>query len=206
MRIFISAGEPSGDLHAANLIRSLRKLFPDAEFTGFGGAQMTEAGARLLYPLVNLAVMWFLNVFLNLVTFVRLIFRADRHFRDRTARRGRAGRLPGPALVDRQASEGARNPGHLFRSTSDLGLGRLAHQEGQEVRRPRPVQPSVRAGSGTAIAGSRTPSTSDTLTSMSSRTGRSMRTSWRTNARVPASWFRFCPARGLRRWCETFRR
>jgi lipid-A-disaccharide synthase len=29
-----------------------------------------------------LAVMWFLNVFLNLLTFVRLIFKADRHFRD----------------------------------------------------------------------------------------------------------------------------
>ena len=45
MRIFISAGEPSGDLHAANLIRSLRKFFPDAEFTGFGGTNM-EAGRR----------------------------------------------------------------------------------------------------------------------------------------------------------------
>src|SRR5262249_46819619 len=82
MRIFISAGEPSGDLHAANLIRSLRKVLPDAEFTGFGGSHMKQAGALLLYPLVDLAVMWFLNVFLNLVTFVRLIVKADRFFRD----------------------------------------------------------------------------------------------------------------------------
>jgi lipid-A-disaccharide synthase len=82
MRFFISAGEPSGDLHAANLIRSLRKLFPDAQFTGFGGTNMEQAGARLLYPLVNLAVMWFLNVLLNILTFVRLIFLADRHFRE----------------------------------------------------------------------------------------------------------------------------
>jgi lipid-A-disaccharide synthase len=82
MRIFISAGEPSGDLHAANLIRSLRKVVPDAEFTGFGGSQMTAAGARLLYPLVDLAVMWFLHVFLNIFTFFRLLFQADRHFRD----------------------------------------------------------------------------------------------------------------------------
>jgi lipid-A-disaccharide synthase len=82
MRIFISAGEPSGDLHAANLIHSLRKVFPDAEFTGFGGTHMKQAGANLLYPLVDLAVMWFLNVFLNLVTFIRLLFKADRFFRD----------------------------------------------------------------------------------------------------------------------------
>ncbi len=82
MRIFISAGEPSGDLHAANLIRSLRERLPDAQFVGFGGSKMTEAGASLLFPLVNLAVMWFLNVLLNLVTFVRLVFVADRYFRD----------------------------------------------------------------------------------------------------------------------------
>jgi len=82
MCIFISAGEPSGDLHAANLIRSLRGYFPDARFTGFGGDRMAEAGARLLYPLSNLAVMWFLNVLINLVTFIWLIFKADRHFRE----------------------------------------------------------------------------------------------------------------------------
>ena len=45
MRFFISAGEPSGDLHAANLIHSLRQRVPDAQFVGFGGARMAEAGA-----------------------------------------------------------------------------------------------------------------------------------------------------------------
>jgi lipid-A-disaccharide synthase len=44
---------------------------------------MSAAGAKLLYPLVNLAIMWFLNVFLNIFTFIRLIFRADRYFHDR---------------------------------------------------------------------------------------------------------------------------
>jgi lipid-A-disaccharide synthase len=82
MHIFISAGEPSGDLHAANLIRSLRDLFPEARFAAFGGEKMAAAGANLLYPLANLAVMWFLSVFSNLTTFIRLIFMADRYFRD----------------------------------------------------------------------------------------------------------------------------
>jgi lipid-A-disaccharide synthase len=82
MRIFISAGEPSGDLHAANLIHALRARMPEARFIGYGGPKMAEAGATLLYPLVNLAVMWFLNVLLNIVTFIGLIFRADRFFRD----------------------------------------------------------------------------------------------------------------------------
>ncbi|MDG3005275.1 lipid-A-disaccharide synthase [Paludisphaera mucosa] len=82
MKIFISAGEPSGDLHAANLIHALRERVPEAEFTGFGGPRMIEAGATLKYPLVNLAVMWFLSVFQNIVTFVRVLVMADRCFRD----------------------------------------------------------------------------------------------------------------------------
>src|SRR4029077_20722728 len=55
---------------------------PEAQFIGFGGPKMAEAGATLLFPLVNLAVMWFLNVLLNIITFIGLIFRADRFFRD----------------------------------------------------------------------------------------------------------------------------
>jgi lipid-A-disaccharide synthase len=82
MRIFISAGEPSGDLHAANLVRALRERLPGAEFVGFGGPRLAEAGATLLYPLVDLAVMWFGRVLLNLHKFVRLANQADRYFRD----------------------------------------------------------------------------------------------------------------------------
>ena len=82
MRIFLSAGEPSGDLHAANLIRALRKRWPDAEFVGYGGSRMADAGATLLFPLVDMAVMWFLRVLLNIRTFIGLLRRADRYFRD----------------------------------------------------------------------------------------------------------------------------
>jgi lipid-A-disaccharide synthase len=82
MRIFISAGEPSGDLHAANLVHALRQRLPEAEFVGFGGPNLERAGARLLYPLVELAVMWFGRVLLNLHKFVGLARRADRYFRD----------------------------------------------------------------------------------------------------------------------------
>ncbi|RUL89266.1 lipid-A-disaccharide synthase [Tautonia sociabilis] len=82
MRIFISCGEPSGDLHAANLVRALRRRLPGAEFVGFGGPKMEAAGATLLYPLVNLAVMWLVQVILNLHVFVRLLLRAGRYFRE----------------------------------------------------------------------------------------------------------------------------
>jgi lipid-A-disaccharide synthase len=81
MRIFISAGEPSGDIHGANLIRELRRLRPDLEIVGFGGERMAEAGAKLLYPLCQLAVMWFARVLANAGTFLSLLSRADRYFR-----------------------------------------------------------------------------------------------------------------------------
>jgi lipid-A-disaccharide synthase len=81
MRFFISTGEPSGDLHAANLVRALRRRLPDAEFEGFGGPHLARAGARVLFPLVDLAVMWFGRVLLNLHKFLAVASLADRHFR-----------------------------------------------------------------------------------------------------------------------------
>lgn len=47
MRIFFSVGEPSGDLHGANLIRELRRRHPDLEAVGYGGPRMAAAGAML---------------------------------------------------------------------------------------------------------------------------------------------------------------
>lgn len=82
MRIFISTGEPSGDLHAANLIHSLRRHRPDVRVVGFGGDRMREAGATLIYPLVDLAVMWFLQVLLNIHKFFQVKAMADREFRE----------------------------------------------------------------------------------------------------------------------------
>jgi lipid-A-disaccharide synthase len=82
MRVFISTGEPSGDLHAANLVHALRRRLPDAEFVGFGGPRLEETGTRLLYPLVELSVMWFLRVLLNIHVFLRLLREAEAYFRD----------------------------------------------------------------------------------------------------------------------------
>ena len=81
MRIFISAGEPSGDVHGANLVRTLQQLRPGVECVGFGGERMAAAGCRLLYPLCHLAVMWFARVLANAPTFLHVLSRADRYFR-----------------------------------------------------------------------------------------------------------------------------
>lgn len=81
MRIFVSAGEPSGDLHGSNFVHALRQLRPDVECVGFGGDRMTAAGCDLLYPLCDLAVMGFVRVFTHALSFVRLLAQADRYLR-----------------------------------------------------------------------------------------------------------------------------
>lgn len=46
MKYFLLAGEPSGDLHGANLIEGLKKADPEAEFCFWGGDRMAAAGGR----------------------------------------------------------------------------------------------------------------------------------------------------------------
>jgi lipid-A-disaccharide synthase len=81
MTIFFSVGEPSGDLHGANLIHALRARRPDVECVGYGGPVMAAAGCQLHADLTVLAVMWFLRALLNLHKFLALAGRADRYFR-----------------------------------------------------------------------------------------------------------------------------
>ena len=81
MRIFLSAGEPSGDLHGANLAKALRARLPNVELVGFGGDRMTAAGVQLFYPLTELAVMWFGRVLSRLPTFLHLGAVAESYFR-----------------------------------------------------------------------------------------------------------------------------
>jgi lipid-A-disaccharide synthase len=79
--IFFSVGEPSGDLHGANLIRQLQQRCPGIRAVGYGGPKMAEVGCELHADLTTLAVMWFARVLLNLHKFLDLASRADRYFR-----------------------------------------------------------------------------------------------------------------------------
>lgn len=81
MKIFFSVGEPSGDLHGANLIRELKRRRPDCECVGYGGPRMASAGCDLHEDLTKLAVMWFARVLINLHRFWDMASRADRYFR-----------------------------------------------------------------------------------------------------------------------------
>jgi hypothetical protein len=53
VKLFLSVGEPSGDVHGGNLIDELRRRDPALMVTGFGGRRMIEAGAQLIHPLAE---------------------------------------------------------------------------------------------------------------------------------------------------------
>ncbi|HHT9119534.1 MAG TPA: lipid-A-disaccharide synthase [Candidatus Hypogeohydataceae bacterium YC41] len=57
-RIFISAGEASGDLHGANLIKEILRKAPEVEIYGLGRRRMVEAGLHCLHSMDNHSVMW----------------------------------------------------------------------------------------------------------------------------------------------------
>jgi lipid-A-disaccharide synthase len=77
MRIFFSVGEPSGDLHAANLIRDLRRLVPNVDCVG---PRMVSAGFKAHFDLTTLAVMWIGQVVAHIGTFLRLRRDARKYF------------------------------------------------------------------------------------------------------------------------------
>ena len=66
MKIMLSAGETSGDLHGAALARELRALDPSIALIGFGGAEMAAAGVTLRQNYTDYNVMGISAVFLNL--------------------------------------------------------------------------------------------------------------------------------------------
>ncbi|UJF24827.1 lipid-A-disaccharide synthase [Suttonella sp. R2A3] len=70
--IAIIAGEASGDLLAAPLISALRRRFPNARFSGIGGAAMQREGFTSLADMSRLSVMGLFEVLRHLPDLMRL--------------------------------------------------------------------------------------------------------------------------------------
>ena len=60
--VFIVAGEPSGDIHAAKLVSALKVISPKTKFFGNGGDKMTESGVEIIHHINDLSVMGFIEV------------------------------------------------------------------------------------------------------------------------------------------------
>jgi lipid-A-disaccharide synthase len=80
-RIFVSAGEPSGDLHAAGVVAALRKRYPDAIIEALGGPLMQQAGAALRYRMEGLAAFGVVEVLSKLHAHIRLLRALRKDFR-----------------------------------------------------------------------------------------------------------------------------
>jgi lipid-A-disaccharide synthase len=80
MKLFFSAGDPSGDIHAAALMAKLREQQPDIEFVGFGGEQMLNASCELLADLTQYAVMWLSQAITQYFKFKKLLQTAKDYF------------------------------------------------------------------------------------------------------------------------------
>jgi lipid-A-disaccharide synthase len=65
-KVLIIAGEPSGDLHGAGLIRELKKINPDVEYFGVGGSKLKQEGMDILFSIEKLSFMGFYEVLKNL--------------------------------------------------------------------------------------------------------------------------------------------
>ena len=91
-RLFFSVGEPSGDVHGANLIRALREQSPGIVTRGFGGTKMVEAGLESDFDLTTLAVVGFAEVLPKLREFFRVADIAEDIFK--------RGLVDGVVLVD----------------------------------------------------------------------------------------------------------
>ncbi|MDR1516992.1 MAG: lipid-A-disaccharide synthase [Dysgonamonadaceae bacterium] len=66
MKYYLIAGEASGDLHASNLMRSLKKRDEEADFRFFGGDLMLEQGGVLVKHYREMAFMGVIPVLMNL--------------------------------------------------------------------------------------------------------------------------------------------
>ena len=71
MKYYLVAGEASGDLHGANLMRALKENDAHAAFRFFGGDKMKSEGGELVKHYADMAFMGFAEVVLNLRTILR---------------------------------------------------------------------------------------------------------------------------------------
>lgn len=71
MKYYLVAGEASGDLHGANLMKALKQEDPEAQFRYYGGDKMQAEGGGLRKHYSEMAFMGFTEVILNLRTIFR---------------------------------------------------------------------------------------------------------------------------------------
>lgn len=79
LRLAISAGEVSADRHAARVIRALRRLYPEVEVRGMGGASLRQIGAEIIVDSEKSGAVMGIGVLLRpLVGIIKSFFKMSR--------------------------------------------------------------------------------------------------------------------------------
>ncbi|MFN6037485.1 MAG: lipid-A-disaccharide synthase [Bacteroidota bacterium] len=71
MKYYIIAGEASGDLHASNLIKELKKTDPNPNIRAWGGDLIEKEGIKVVKHFRDLAFMGYVDVLMNIRTILR---------------------------------------------------------------------------------------------------------------------------------------
>ena len=78
MKIMFSAGEASGDMHAAAVAEMIKQKHPHIEMLGMGGNAMRRAGVRIVYDIEHLGIIGVVEIIKHLPFF----FKLRKHLRD----------------------------------------------------------------------------------------------------------------------------
>ena len=82
-RIYISAGEPSADAHAAAVATALRRRLPGVELEALGGPRLERAGARVLDRMEDFSVVGFVEAIAKIPAHYRLLNRVKKAFNEK---------------------------------------------------------------------------------------------------------------------------
>ena len=80
-RIFLSAAEPSADLHGAGLVQALLSRYPNATIEALGGPHLRRAGASIRYPMEGLAAFGVVEILTKIRAHFRLLRALQEDFR-----------------------------------------------------------------------------------------------------------------------------
>lgn len=81
LRVGIVAGEASGDILGAELVRALKTRCPDLQVYGIGGDQMRQAGCQSLFPMERLSVMGIAEIIKRLPELLQIRRKVFQHFK-----------------------------------------------------------------------------------------------------------------------------
>lgn len=73
LKIMIIAGEPSGDIHGALLMKQIKLLYNNVEFIGIGGEKMIQEGLKSIIDISKIAVVGFIEVIKQYRVFSKLL-------------------------------------------------------------------------------------------------------------------------------------